>query len=399
MATPDRVSRRARAAVSAWFFLNGATFANLVPRFPEIKADLEMSNAVYGLAIAAYPAGSMIMGIAAGWFVQRLGSARTASFAMVLVSVGVALAGLAPSAFLFAAALLLAGGMDAITDVGQNAHGLRVQRRYGRSIINTFHGTWSIGAVTGGLMATGAIALDLPRGLHLGLSALLVAVAALVALRFALPGRDGTDIEEEHAAVHAGTWSRRRIWIVIAALVVIGIVGALVEDAGSTWAAVYLSGELGASTEIAASAYVALVAAQTVGRFLGDAVVDRLGQRIVAQLGGLLIAVGLGGALLFPSVPGTVAGFALAGLGCATLIPAAMHEADAIPGLKPGTGLTIVAWLLRIGFLASPPLIGLIAEATAIRIGLAIVPISGALLIGFALALPRRAKGPAGRAR
>ena len=42
-------ARRARVAVAAQFLTNGALFANLLPRFPEIKTDLALSNAPYGL--------------------------------------------------------------------------------------------------------------------------------------------------------------------------------------------------------------------------------------------------------------------------------------------------------------------------------------------------------------
>lgn len=391
MATSDSAARRARWAVSAWFFLNGATLANLVPHFPAIKAELGLSNAAYGLAISATALGSVLVGLSAGWFVQRFGSARTAAYAMVLSTLAAALAGMAPTGVLFAAGLFALGATDAITDVGQNAHGLRVQRRLGRSIINSLHAMWSVGAVTGGLIAAGVLALGIPRAWHLGTVAVLIALCGVLSLRLALPGADGSDLEGEHAAARGGHWSRMRIVLVITALVVIAIAGALTEDAGSTWAAVYLSAELGAATTVAAWGYIALLVAQTVGRFAGDRLIDRFGQRLVTQAGGLLIAAGLGAALLFPSIPGTIVGFALAGLGCATMIPTAMHEADAIPGLKPGTGLTIVSWLLRIGFLASPPIVGLIADATAIRYGLAIVPVAGALVIALAVALPRRA--------
>ena len=85
----------------------------------------------------------------------------------------------------------------------------------------------------------------------------------------------------------------------------------------------------------------------------------------------------MGLALAFPSIPGTVAGFAAAGLGCATPVPAAMHAGDNVKGLKPGTGLTIVSWLLRVGFLVSPPIVGAIADNASLRMGLLIVPAAG----------------------
>lgn len=388
--------RRARVAVAVLFFTNGALFANLLPRYPQIKADLGIGNAAYGLAVAAFPAGAIAAGLAAGVLVRRFGSARVAVGGTLLTGVGILAAGLAESVAVFAAALFLAGAMDAFTDVAQNAHGLRVQRRYGRSIINSFHAIWSVGAVTGGSMAAGAIALGVPRGQHLLFSAVVFAVAACVALRYCLPGPD-TEAAEETAA-GAGTPAAgsvpaagRRTTCVLAALVLIATAGTLVEDAGSSWATLYLSDSLHASVALAASGYVALVGAQFAGRLIGDRLVDRFGQRTVARSGALIAAVGMGLALAVPTVPGTVLGFAAAGFGVATLVPAAMHEADELPGLKPGSGLTIVSWLMRLGFLLSPPVVGLVADASSLRVGLLVVPFAGVLVLLLAGALgPRR---------
>ncbi|MFF4245698.1 MFS transporter [Streptomyces sp. NPDC001822] len=395
LSRPAPAERHARVAVAVLFFTNGALFANLLPRYPQIKADLGLSNAAYGLAVAAFPAGAIAAGLAAGVVVRRLGSARTAVAGTLVTGAGILAAGLADSVVLFAGALFLAGAMDAITDVAQNAHGLRVQRLYGRSIINSFHAIWSIGAVTGGSMAAAAIALGLSRGQHLTLSAVVFAVAACVALRFCLPGQD-TDSASEPAAdgirdrtAGAAVRSRRTVWM-LTALVLIATAGTLVEDAGSSWATLYLSGSLHASVTLAAFGYIALVGAQFVGRSIGDRLVDRFGQRTVARAGGIVAAGGMGLALAVPTVPGTVLGFAAAGFGVATLVPAAMHEADELPGLKAGSGLAIVSWLMRLGFLASPPVVGLVTDATSLRVGLLVVPLAGLLAFLFAGVLRNR---------
>ncbi|MFF7359483.1 MFS transporter [Streptomyces sp. NPDC008125] len=398
--------RRARAAVAVLFLTNGALFANLLPRYPQIKAELGMTNAVYGLAVAAFPTGALVAGPAAGALVRRFGSARVAVAGTLLTGAGVLAAGLAGAVPLFAAALFLAGAMDAITDVAQNAHGLRVQRRYGRSIINSFHAIWSIGAVAGGLLATGAMALDLTRGQHLTLSGLVFAGAALFALRSCLPGPDDDrpdgdrpDGEPAHhdlppEPVRPSFTSRRGTAYALAALVLIATAGTLVEDAGNSWAALYLADALHASATLAATGYIALVGAQFVGRIIGDRLVDRFGRRTVARTGGLIAALGMSLALAVPTLPGTVLGFAAAGFGVATLVPAAMHEADSRPGLKPGSGLTIVSWLMRLGFLISPPVVGLVADATSLRIGLLVVPLAGAATVLLSGVLqPRRGAG------
>ncbi|MFC8099334.1 MFS transporter [Streptomyces sp. NPDC057363] len=383
---PALADRRARVAVAVLFFTNGALFANLLPRYPQIKADLGIGNAAYGLAVAAFPAGAIAAGLAAGLVVRRFGSARVAVGGTLLTGVGILAAGLADSVVLFAGALLLAGAADAFTDVAQNAHGLRVQRRYGRSIINSFHAIWSVGAVAGGSMAAAAIAFDVSRGGHLLFSAVVFAVAACVALRFCLPGPETGPEEEAGAGGHAPRQARRaapgaRTGYVLAALVLIATAGTLVEDAGSSWATLYLSDSLHASVALAASGYVALVGAQFVGRLIGDRLVDRFGQRAVARSGALVAAAGMGLALAVPTVPGTILGFAAAGFGVATLVPAAMHEADELPGLKPGSGLTMVSWLMRLGFLLSPPIVGLVADAASLRAGLLVVPLAGVLVL------------------
>ena len=394
--------RRARVAVAALFFTNGAIFANLFPEYPAIKAELGLSNAQYGLAIAAFPTGALVAGLAAGVLIRRLRSSRVAVVGTILTGLGVLAAGSSSTWTMLAVGLLLAGAMDAITDVAQNAHGLRVQRRYGRSILNSFHAVWSIGAVTGGLMGAGAVAIGMSRGLHLGLSALVFAAVALSCYRFLLPGPEdadrvaaadgageaasGTGSTSVAPATDRATHGSRVPGLLVrvgtlAALVLIAAAGAVVEDSGSTWAAVYLSQSLGAPLSLAAFGFVALTGAQFVGRLVGDRVVDRFGQRAVARTGGALAAVGMGLALAFPTVPGTIAGFAAAGLGIATLVPAAMHGADELPGLRPGTGLAVVSWLMRIGFLLSPPLVGLVADHSSLRAGLLVVPAAGLVVV------------------
>jgi MFS family permease len=122
----------------------------------------------------------------------------------------------------------------------------------------------------------------------------------------------------------------------------------------------------------------------TVGRLAGDRMVDRFGQRRVVEVGGVLIAGGMGLALGVPSIATTLVGFALAGLGVATLVPAVYHAADELPGLPPGLGLAVINWLLRVGFLLSPPVIGVIADATSLRVALLLVVVAGigAVLLG-----------------
>jgi MFS family permease len=379
--------RRARLALGVCFLVNAVFYANLVPRLPQVKADLGLSNSSLGAALAALPLGALLAALSSAALIRRFGSARVACYGLVLLGGAVWAVAAAPNWAVLAAALLVAGALDAVIDVAQNAHALRVQRRYGRSILNGFHGLWSIGAVAGGLLGSAAAGLRVPLGVHLGVAALVFGVVALGISRALLPGGDDDERVPDAEPPSNARGVRRAVVPAMAALGVLAACGAFVEDAGSSWSALYLGDELGVPPATAGLGFVALMVAMTVGRLTGDRVVDRFGQRRVARAGGLAIAAGMGLALALPSVPSTLIGFALAGLGVATLIPATYHAADELPGLRRGTGLAVVNWLLRVGFLVSPPLIGALADATSLRVALLAVVAAGlgALLLGRVL--------------
>ncbi len=385
--------RAARTAVAACFFINAVLFANLVPRLPEVKDRLDLTNATLGAALAALPLGSLASALASAALMRRFGSARVASWGLVVLAAAVWAAAVAPSWWLLAAALFVAGALDAVVDVAQNAHGLRVQRAYDRSILNAFHGLWSVGAVTGGLLGSAAAGLRVPLGVHLGGVAVVFAALALVARRRMLPGPDRDDAASGTGPQAVPRGGIRAALPALAALGALAVAGAFVEDAGSSWSALYLRGEIGVGAATAGLGFVALQGAMTVGRLTGDRVVDRFGQRRVARAGGALIAVGTGLALGLPSLATTLVGFALAGLGVATLVPAVYAAADELPGLRSGVGLTLVNWLLRIGFLLSPPLVGAVADAVSLRVGLLTVVVAGVLTLVLGRVLSRSVPG------
>ena len=156
----------------------------------------------------------------------------------------------APNWPALAAAFLLAGALDNVIDVAQNAHGLRVQRHYGRSILNAFHGIWSIGAVSGGLLGSAAAGLGIPLATHLGLSAVVFGLAAIAAYRAMLPGRTTPTARSTRCRTRRPVQRRPgpppRRGAALLGLGVLAACGAFVEDAGASWSALYLRSELGA---------------------------------------------------------------------------------------------------------------------------------------------------------
>ena len=397
------VARHARAAVFALFFTNGALFANIVPRYPEIKDVFGLSDPVYGVTVALFPLGALVSGPVAARVIRRISSARTAAFGTIGIGVLLTCAG-AVTAWrarsggvdegvgavllygLFCLLFFAAGACDSITDVGQNAHGLRVQTLYRRPIFNSFHGGWSLGAVAGGLMGSAALALHIPLEWHLmGASAIFI-VVGLVAQHHTLPGPDGEQAAEEEASPEAGgdLTVRTRVapvGVLLGLLTLLAISGMLAEDATSTWSALYMRDYLGVARGQVGLAFVVMLGSQAVGRLTADRVIAAIGSWRTVLAGGALMVVGMGVAVLRPGEATTLVGMALTGIGCASVVPVAMNAANDIPGLRAGSGLTIVTWLGRLAFLCAPPLVGLLVEATSLLSAMAVIPVAGALTV------------------
>lgn len=395
-ATPTRADRRARGAVMALFAVNGATYNSLVPRFPALRDGLGLSNTELGSAIAAFPGAALLVGVLAGPLIARLGSGRVAAAVSLVGALLLPLVAFAPAWWALAAALFLLGVTDAWTDAAMNAHGLVVQERYGRSIMNGLHATWSVAAVGAGLLGAAAAGLGFPVAVHLAVVGALLAVTSAVAWRAVLPPEHHSDV------VHDGPGLRGVLtsWRTVAPLLAVAglmVCSGAVEDSSASWGAVYLRDDLAVGAFVAGLPFVAFQTTMTLGRFAGDRVVDRFEPVRVARTGALVAMVALTAALLLAHPWAAVIGWALAGLGVATLFPLAFAAAGTVPGVRAGDGIAVVGFLARLGFLTTPPVIGAIADASSVGTGLLVVPVAALGAAVLAGALRRREATPPAR--
>lgn len=395
---------RARVGVSLVFLANGLGFANLVPRFPEIVEGLGLSKSAFGQAVAAASVGALVAGLAASWLISRLTSAKVASLGMLVVALALLGAGLARSWLVLAVCLLVVGGTDSIVDVAQNAHGLRVQRCWGASIVTSFHASWSLGAVLGAAMGQALAGAGVGLGIHMVLTAVVLLVLSTGPL-FAgwfLPGHDRDDRIPDHIKelgdspeVRSAASSRRVGPVTIFLLFVVGLLCAasmFPEDVAMNWSSLLLS-EQGASAGHVGLGLVALQGTMIVGRLVGDRIIDAVGQRAVIAWGGVLVTLGTSTALLLSSVPGTLLGMAISGAGCAVAVPVTYSAADDVEGLPPGLGLTIVSWLARLAGLLAPPVVGRLADVHGLWVALAYGLLGGLIMVSCWPVLRRRAAG------
>lgn len=402
----DAAPRRARTAVGLLFFANGIALTTVLPRLPEIKTDLGLTNTALGLALAAAPVGSLTAVPLTGRLIARFGSAAVASVAGLVLGGGLPLLAVAPGWAALAATYLVLGAADGVMDAAMNAHGLRVQKSYGRSLINGMHGLWSVGAATGAAVGTTAAALRVPLSAHLLVVGVLALSVAVLAWAWRMPGPDPSDLsapreqpEADDAAPSgppvAAATPAAGVWAAMRPLVWVGILGVLAgipEDVANAWSTLYLAEGREAPPGLAGLGYTVFAAAMMVSRFTADRVTDRLGTVTVARLGGLLAFAGYAVVLASPTVALSIAGFGLIGLGIAPAFPSLFHAAGHWPGVRSGDGVTVLSWVARLGFLVTPPLVGLIADNAGIAAGLVVGAVAA---LGYALAANRLA--PASR--
>lgn len=378
----DPALRRARWSVILLFVLNGLGYSNIVIRYPLITTKLGMSNALLGVIVALGPLCGLVTGLATSTLIRRFGSQAMAAWSNVVAICCVAVILNAPNVWLFAAGVILMSTFDVYTDTAMNAEGMVVQKLYQRSIINSFHAWWSVGAALGGGIGSLFAAIQLPLWQHSIIVVALMIGLNVLARKLFLPAHlvpppDKQAVEKPARALHI---PKSQLTLLIA-IGLIAAFGAWVEEAAGTWSALYLKNELGTTAGVAGVAFIGFMVAQTLGRFTGDAMIDRLGDRLMARIG-CSIAAGLWiVALIWPSIPLTVIAFIITGWGVATVVPAAYYASDMLPGLGVGDGLTIVNWILRLAFLVGPPLVGFLSDLVSLRFAFILVPVSLAIVL------------------
>ena len=169
----------------------------------------------------------------------------------------------------------------------------------------------------------------------------------------------------------------------------------LAEGAIGDWSAIYLRMELGTSPATAAYGFAAFSLTMALGRLTGDRLVARFSPAALLAAGAVLGSIALSAALLVGDPAAAVLGFAGVGLALSNVAPIVFSAAGRLPDLAPGIGIAAVSTAGYGGFLAGPPLIGLVAELGGLALGLGVVAAALALMLAGAGALRPQPASPA----
>ena len=106
----------------------GLTSMAWVPRIPEIKSSLGLSDGEFGVVLVSSSVGAIIGAQLAGRLIQRFGSRNLMRFAQTTLPLGVLLMGLAPNVYVLALGLFFMGLGSAAMDIPGNAQAVVIER-------------------------------------------------------------------------------------------------------------------------------------------------------------------------------------------------------------------------------------------------------------------------------
>ena len=367
--------RQNRIAVSAYFFLAGLCFSSWASRIPNIQQHLHLDNASLGGVLLGLPIGLLTSLPLAGWLVARFGSRPIAISAAILYATTLPTLGLVNAAWQLVACLFFFGMFGNMLNISINTQAIGTETLYGRTIMASYHGLWSLAGFSGASLGTAFISLGWHPWQHfLVVTALAYIIVATISSRL--------------IAVDAGSDENRPIFArpdrSLINLGIIAFCSMICEGAMFDWSNVYFQRVILPPKALAGLGLTAFMSTMASGRFLGDWLTTKWGIRRMLQISGTLTTTGLLISIAFPWLFPATVGFLFVGAGVSSVVPLVYSAAGKSRVLSPGVALAAVSTIGYLGFLFGPPFIGFIAKASNLRVSLGLIAILGSVIALFA---------------
>jgi MFS family permease len=364
--------RRTRLAVSLFYFGQGLGFASWASRIPDIKHNLNLSDAALGSILFALPIGQLCTMPFSATLVTKYGSKKMLTITAPLYVIALVNIGLVTAAWQLAAALFLFGVTGNMANIAVNTQGVETEKLYDRPINTTFHGVWSIAGFTGAMVGLLMMNLHIKPWLHFLMILFLSWLNIYINYKHLVRGKPNT------------TATKRPFFIKpqgeLLQLGIIAFCCMATEGAMFDWSGIYFKDIVQAPQSLVVLGYASFMVMMAAGRFAGDVIILKIGRRRTMQISGIIISSGMALSVCFPHLVTATIGFMLVGLGVSTNIPSVYSIAGKNAKVPPGIALAMIASVGYLGFLMGPPLIGYISALSNLRYSYALIGCFGLLI-------------------
>ncbi|MCS3556749.1 MULTISPECIES: MFS transporter [Sphingobacterium] len=362
---------RIRIAVSLFYFCQGLAFASWASRIPIIKERLNLTEGQLGTILLMLPVGQLVTMALSGKLVTTYGSARVLRIVAIIYALILCLIGFAQNAWELGAILFFFGVIGNMCNIAVNTQGVAAEKIFKKSIMSSFHGAWSIAGFTGALIGLLTMNIAVDTIPHFIIIFVLIVINTTINYRYLIPG-----VATE--AKKTSFFSKPESSLV--QLGIIGFFSMATEGAMFDWSGVYFKEIVHAPEQFIIVGYASFMVMMALGRFIGDAVISRLGRKRTLQISGILMFVGMMTSVIFPLFYISTLAFMMVGIGVACNVPTVYSVAGQNKKVTPGVALAMVSSISFLGFLMGPPLIGYIAELTSLRYSYGVFAFFGVLM-------------------
>ena len=366
--SPMTILQKRRAALGSLFFLAGICFASWASRIPDVQVKFGLSESQLGTLLLGLPIGSLVALPLAGWAVHKYGSRIVIVLGAIGYMVFLPLIGFSPSIWVLVPVVMVFGMIGNLMNISLNTQALAVEDMYGRSILGSFHGLWSLAGFSGAGIGAVMIYLDvLPRYHYLVISGIAVLIVIVA---------QGYLVKEDKSQAGGGFVMKKPDALLLR-IGGIAFLGMLSEGCMFDWSGVYFKKVVEIQAGLVALGYVSFMGAMASGRFISDRLTNRFGRLSILRLSGVFIFTGLLLSVILPTPVYATIGFLLVGFGVASIIPVSYSVAGRSKLYSPGIALAIVSTISFFGFLTGPPLIGYIADLLSLQASFVLIAVAG----------------------
>ncbi len=309
------------------FFLFAVQIMSWVPRFPEVKANLGLSNGEFGTYLSLGSVGAVIAMLSSGHFVHKLGAKPVLIISTLSMCLSISIIVHLQSTPIFIIINMINGGSIAAFNIALNAQAFHAQDRAGELILSRQHGYWTMGAVATAIFS-GFMVEFVGIALHINVLSVVVFFIILSIIKKLEPEMIKPSPEDDSDFGVKDLFTSFRIDYLVSAALVCGI---MVEFATADWSAIYAKETIGVRGSLATIPYILTFTAMIVGRLGQHRITPYVSLQHQIKYGSVIGGVGFIGFILASSLLVdhsktaayicTLIGFSIGGLFSAILSP------------------------------------------------------------------------------
>ena len=315
------------ALLQVLFFVFAIFIMAWVPRFPEVKANLGLSNGQFGTLISTGTLGALGSLFFTGHIVHKFGTKVVlfANATLMTVALSSIVQTKSPTLFLIFN-IILGWGISGF-HIAVNAQAFDSMKRVKDLTIAKLHGIWALGALTTSIISA-LVVNHIGLALHVGGLSIAMWLLIFISVNHLSPIlMKANEDKEEHLPLQTLFSSFRVDWLVSGGL----LCAVFLEFSTGDWSAIFAKERIGVNAGLAALPYIFFMIAMITGRLGANRITQRFHihhtVRFLALVGGigfltfLTIAVNIPASHKHWALAATCMAFIFAGAGSSLMAP------------------------------------------------------------------------------